>query len=202
MQNIKNKLLRRKTGILDDQGLLAHAVLIPLISADGGPSVLFEVRSHSLKEQPGEICFPGGHCEDGDGSPRDTALRETCEELRINRSDLDVWGPLDVLITPHQLVIHPYVGLILEKEKIKPDPTEVEEVFVVPLQFFLETKPVIRLVDVVMQPGADFPYHLIPNGRDYNWRRGQYPVYFYHYENYLIWGLTARILYHFIEVIR
>ena len=202
MQKIKDKVLHRKTGILNDHDLVEYAVLIPLVANNDRLSVLFEVRSPYLKDQPGEICFPGGQTENRDNGPRETALRETCEELGICADDLEVWGPLDILITPHQLKIHPYVGLIRDKNKITPDPSEVAEIFVAPLQFFLETTPDTSQVHVVMQPAADFPYHLIPNGQNYSWRSGQYPVYFYHYENYLIWGLTARMLHHFVEVIR
>ena len=202
MQELKNKIRNREAGILDDQGLFEHAVLIPLISYNNKISLLFEVRSHHLKGQPGEICFPGGHTEKKDGSPKETALRETGEELGIDKSDIEVWGPLDILITPHQLKIHPFVGYIRDDKKIAPDPSEVKEVFFAPLEFFLNVKPVVCLVNVVLQPESDFPFHLVPNGKDYDWKKGQYPVYFYHYGNYLIWGLTARILHHFIEVIR
>jgi len=202
LQEIINKIRNREPGILDKQVLLEHAVLIPLVLYNNKLSILFEVRSHCLNGQPGEICFPGGHAEKNDGSPQDTALRETGEELGVDRSDIDIWGPLDILITPHQLKIHSFVGFIKDVKKINPDRSEVEEVFYVPLEFFLNTTPAVSRVNVVLQPEADFPFHLIPNGRDYYWRRGQYPVYFYHYENYLIWGLTARMLHHFIDLIR
>ena len=39
----------------------------------------------------------------------------------------------------------------------------------------------------------EFPYSLLPNGKDYNWRRGKHLVLFYKYMDYIIWGFTARM---------
>ena len=36
------------------------AILVPLVRGEGGLSLLYEVRSHTMRRQPGEICFPGG----------------------------------------------------------------------------------------------------------------------------------------------
>ena len=51
-------------------------------------------------------------------------------------------------------------------------------------------------------PVKDFPYDKIVNGDKYQWRARTIEEWFYDYEKYTIWGLTARILKHFIEMIK
>jgi len=199
--NIRSKLENRTRDFIRDQVITEYAVLLPLVKKQGELYLLFELRSQNLRGQPGEICFPGGSTEHEDMDPSDTAVRETCEELRIKRADIEVLGPLDILLTAYQVKIFPYVGSIAENVAINPDPREVEEVFYIPLDYFLTTKPFITQVKVNMQPEPDFPFQLIPNGKEYDWKQGRYPVYFYNYGNYSIWGITARILYNFIEII-
>ncbi|NEU34154.1 CoA pyrophosphatase, partial [bacterium LRH843] len=60
---------------------LQFAVLVPLVQKQDELHVLFEVRAHHLRRQPGEICFPGGKIEPNDSTPQDAAVRETTEEL-------------------------------------------------------------------------------------------------------------------------
>lgn len=201
MENIKKIFINKKRNILKDQVLLDTAVLVPLITYKKEPALLFEVRSHELKVQPGEICFPGGHMENNE-QPRETALRETSEELRIDPNNIELLGPLDILMTPFQLIIYPFVGYISPNIKLHPDPREVEKVFAVPLDFFLSTEPQVHHIQLSVNPESDFPFELIPDRKDYKWRKGKYPVYFYFYQDYVIWGITARIINHFVQVLR
>lgn len=193
-------LRARKAGILDEEKAVKSAVILPLVEDKKGLSVLFEIRSHSLKGQPGEICFPGGHLEEKE-SPREAALRETSEELGINPGQIEIICPLDILVTPFQLIIYPYLGYIKKSTSFQPGSDEVAEIFCVPLDFLRKAKPIISKAGIKITPQKNFPYHLIDKGESYNWRSGSYPVYFYIYEERIIWGLTARILYHFIELI-
>ncbi|MBC7344799.1 MAG: CoA pyrophosphatase, partial [Clostridia bacterium] len=116
------------------------AVLLPLIRRQGEWRVLFEVRSESLKAQPGEICFPGGWVEAGEDEC-ETAVRETCEELRVPRSSIEVWGDLGILVTPFQQILYPFVGVLLRPELVDPNPLEVAEVFSLSLDDLLAATP-------------------------------------------------------------
>ena len=77
MRELAEALRRRYAGRAP--GLLgaerACAVLCPLVETPEGPSLLYEVRAASLR-QGGEVCFPGGWMEAGEG-PVQCALRET-----------------------------------------------------------------------------------------------------------------------------
>jgi 8-oxo-dGTP pyrophosphatase MutT (NUDIX family) len=198
---IKNKISAKK--LKPEEYFETYAVLLPLVEIDGSIYVLFEIRAKGLNRQPGEICFPGGKIEK-DESPLDAAIRETCEELKVRPDKIDVFGPLDCVITPFNVMIYPCAGRLkdIKFKDISFNRGEVSEIFVVPLDYLMNFKPLAHFVDVKMFPHEDFPFHLIENGENYQWRKGRYPVFFYKYENFVIWGLTARILKNFLDTIR
>jgi len=170
-------------------------VLVPLIDIEDDCLVLLEMRASTLKKQPGEISLPGGRKEKGE-TPLGAAVRETSEELTIPEEAVLVFGPLDYLVTPFNYIIYPFVGEIKKPyvDRIKGSPDEVDEVFAVPLDFFLETEPECYQAATKLQIPQEFPFELIPNGEGYNWGVGTYPVCFYCYNGRIIWGITARIL--------
>ncbi len=194
-----DKLHRRPAGIDKLDRLWEAAVLLPLVETEDGPAVLFDVRAKTLKRQPGEICFPGGKGECADASFEMTAVRETCEELGLATSDFEVCGELDSLVTHMGPIIHPFVGIIRNPEKIVYSKDEVEEIFTVPLSYLLEQEPQKCYMELADRPLEDFPFDLVPD-RKRGWRyHKQYTIYFYKYEKYVIWGLTARMLYAFLR---
>ncbi len=190
---------KRGHHVLGRENFFQSAVLLPLIEKDDELHVLFEVRARHLKRQPGDICFPGGRMEAGDKTLLDTAVRETVEELGIEKSDIEIIAPLDYLVTPFSSIVYPYLGLIRNSEKFAVNTGEVERVFTVPLSFFQQAEPERYDLVLEVKPQDDFPYHLIEKGKNYDWRTGTIPEYFYFYEEEVIWGLTARILRHFLE---
>jgi peroxisomal coenzyme A diphosphatase NUDT7 len=187
--------------ILGHERFSNYAVLLPLIEKNNEVHILFEIRSKKMRRQPGEICFPGGRIDEQDTSSKDAAIRETTEELNIKSEQIIDVYPLNYLVSPYGMIVYPYVGKILEHESISPNHTEVEQYFTVPLSFFLKTKPSLHLVHARLEPEDGFPLHLIPGGKNYNWRARQIEEMFYQYEDKVIWGLTARILHHFLELI-
>jgi peroxisomal coenzyme A diphosphatase NUDT7 len=199
---VLTQLKQHTPSILGSENFSKFAVLLPLIQKGGEIYVLFEVRSQKLRRQPGEICFPGGRIDSNDRDEKEAAIRETIEELGIAANLVTNVLPLDYLVSPFGMIVYPYVGTITEPEKIIPNPSEVEEVFHVPLSFFTKTKPKIYQVYFKAEPEENFPFDLLVGGENYNWRTRHMQEYFYLYENRVIWGLTARILYHFIEIIQ
>lgn len=179
------------------------SVLIPLIYIDNELHLLFEKRAHSLNSQPGEICFPGGKKEDGE-TPSYSALRETVEELNINDSKIKLLNNLGYYFTPFNYKINIFLGEIINTnfESISFNKSEVDSIFTVPLKALQKQKPNQYTFDVNMNISDDFPYHKINNGKDYSFKKGSYSVYFYEYENYVIWGITAQILKIFLDNIK
>lgn len=196
-----SKALTRSLGSKESHNEYFNAaVLIPLIWEDGELAVLFQVRSAHLSWQPGEICFPGGRIETVDRSPVDAAVRETSEELGLQREQIEVLGSLHEVVSPIGVRLYPSVGYICDVQDIKANPGEVAEVFSVPLSFLLENEPIVGHMERCTRPLADFPFHLLP-GYSKHWKsRKNYKVLFYQYKQHVIWGLTAQVLHNFLTV--
>lgn len=201
IKQITNRLAGRKPGIMDEDSFFVSAVLLPIIKKENALHVLFEVRAENLKIQPGEICFPGGRVEFPERSnPQETAIRETMEELGIQRKDIRVIGPLDILPTPQGRLVYPFVGEIFTSQ-LNPNLEEVAELFTVPIDFFLNNPPGISFTDVAIRYSADFPFHKVPPEYRHGWqKRWSFPNYYFEYGKYFIWGMTAKILYHFLKL--
>lgn len=178
------------------------SVLIPLILVKDEVHILYEKRAATLRNQPGEISFPGGRIEEGE-SPCRAALRETMEELLLPEEQIELFGPGDFLVNLYHSVIYTFVGHIkTDFSCIHPSHEEVERCFTVPLQFFLDNDPKGYETKVDIKRGENFPYELIPGGRNYNFKRTGETTYFYNYEGEIIWGFTAKMTYQFIKNLR
>lgn len=194
-----NSIRNHRPGICGNKECKEFSVLIPIIGDTDKQSLLFEVRSNRLHKQPNEICFPGGKIEE-DESPIQAAIRETCEELLISESNIELLGETDTLVTPFNTIIYPFAAFIKDYQgSFSID--EVQEVFSIPLDFLVKNPPSSSCLDVIMKPQKNFPFDKIQYGRDYPWANGIYPEYFYEYQDKIIWGITARILKNFIELI-
>lgn len=177
-----------------------YAVLVPIIQVDHEPHLLYQVRSQTLNRQPGEISFPGGKVEDGE-NPLHAALRETHEEMGIQNENIKIIGELDCLLNISNDLIYPFLGLLhnVQFENIKYCSDEVAEIFTVPIDFFIQNKPEVYDMSYKVDVDGTFPFHKIKNGETYQNRTMTEPVYFYEYDNYIIWGLTAKITRNFIK---
>ena len=177
------------------------SVTIPLVKYNNSLHILFEVRAKTLRTQPNEVCFPGGKIEN-DENPLTTAIRETCEEIGICEDKVKIISPLDLFVSPFNTIIHPYLVFIEDINNMKINVEEVEEVFFVPLDFLLNTNVNTFINKVNITPDENFPYELIPKKHNYKFSTGSYEVPFYLYNNYVIWGITAKILLNFLSYLK
>jgi peroxisomal coenzyme A diphosphatase NUDT7 len=202
LNEIKECLSNARVGIIGEEvEYKRYAVAVPLVEINDEMHVLFQVRSRNLRSQPGEISFPGGRIEKGEGNLK-AALRETVEELGIGYEDMEVLGAGDILITPHNRIIYPFGICINDLSKIRPSESEVDHVFYVPISFFQENEPLIKCVKIVSEPEDEFfPYEDMKKVKmsQYKWDTGKNSIYFYKYKDYVIWGITAKILYNFMS---
>lgn len=162
------------------------AVLVPLVQRAAGLTVLLTQRNASLSQHAGQISFPGGGREATDRDMVATALRETVEEVGIGPDFVEVVGRLPDYITGTGFHVSPVVGLLTPDFNLRPDPSEVAEVFEVPLAFLMDPSNhevrELRWEDRVRRFYA-MPYRRPDGG--------------YHF----IWGATAgmlRNLYHLL----
>ncbi len=176
------------------------AVMILLMEEAGELSIVFEVRAHKLRNQPGDVCLPGGKVEP-DENPKETSIRETMEELSLKRDQIADIGDMDYFISPYGDIMYAFVSK-LKYGEIKPNEDEVHHVFKVPLKFFLENEPLLYKMEIGPVNQEGFPFHLVNGGKNYKFRKGYLDEYFYEYEGYIIWGFTAQIIKSFIEVLQ
>lgn len=188
-----------KTLIVDDEfyeKIKNFAVFIPIIEVDGKDHILLEVRSKHIT-QPGEVSFPGGRVEAGE-SFEDAAVRETMEELLLDREDINLMGYSSMIINSAYRHVKAYYGRINKNiEDIKYN-EEVESVFAVDIDYLKNNPPIMYRSPYKMEFPEDFPFDKIPRGRDYNFISGYHDIYFYD-TSPVIWGLTAKLLKNFIE---
>ncbi|NXG02989.1 NUDT7 diphosphatase, partial [Sakesphorus luctuosus] len=114
------------------------SVLLPLLLRDGRLHLLLTVRSMQLRRSPGEVCFPGGKSEASDKDEIDTALREAAEEVGLQPEKVEVICRLVPGIDKMNNLVTPVVGFIEDTFQATPNPDEVSEVFVVPLEYFIK----------------------------------------------------------------
>ena len=173
------------------------AILIPIVLDKDEPALLMEVRSQNVL-QPGEVCFPGGHIETGETCV-DAALRETYEELGILPSAVNVLQRMEPEWHKEKMFVYPVLAEIdsFEPERLLLRQEEVSEVFTVPFAWLLCHEPAVY--DLSDPKSETLPVVL----RQYlrNYKRGNNTTYYWAYEQYGIWGLTARILVRFRDIL-
>ena len=194
-----NRISRHKASIIGMDQARKSAVCIPLIDTADGFDVLFEIRSSQIQSQPGDVCFPGGMVEPGETEAQ-AAVREMREELLVDASQIHMVGPMDIF-PASRLYVYPFV-VLLEQYGNTFSTDEVEAVFRVPLQFFLETEPEVYYTRMKVIPGEDFPYDRIYGGRNYGGRERREEIFFYQYKQYNIWGMTAKMIEALARLIR
>ena len=113
------------------------AVLIPLVERDE-LTVLLTQRANQLRHHAGQVSFPGGRMESGDGSPKATALREAREEIGLDAGYVSVIGYLPDHLVITGFRVTPVVAFVRQGFALKPDPREVEEIFEVPVNFIFD----------------------------------------------------------------
>jgi len=159
------------------------AVLIPLLLNSDSLSVLFTQRTDHLHDHAGQISFPGGRMDAGDSNPNDTALRESEEEIGLDRRGVEIIGHLPQYLTVSGYSVTPVVALVKPQAEYVLDAFEVADVFEVPLDFLMD--PANHQVRIWKSDQGGRQFYSMP------------------YENRFIWGATAgmlRNLYHLLKV--
>ena len=143
------------------------------------PELIYTQRSSHLSTHSGEVSFPGGKTEDGDSSLFDTALRESNEEMSLNRADVTMLGKLDYLISRHKIEVTPFIATVDKAQNLQPN-EEIQEIFTVPLSFLLDPNNIKR--ESIERQGSVWE---VPT-----WKL----------KNQKIWGLTAMITVNFLNI--
>ncbi|WP_370151972.1 CoA pyrophosphatase [Ferrovibrio sp.] len=154
--------------------LMPAAVLVPVVGYGEGERVILTKRTAHLSNHAGQVSFPGGRVDRGDTDVAATALRETEEEIGLDRAHVAVLGTLDPYVTGTGFVVVPVVGLVRPGFALRLQQHEVAEVFEVPFGFLMD--------------GRNHQRHKgVFNGIERQWWAMPY-------NDYYIWGATAGML--------
>lgn len=131
-------------------------------------------RPDTFTNHAGQISLPGGRREDHE-SFEQTALRETCEEIGICGSEIELLGALtELYIPPSDFQVNPFVGYIPYRPEWKYSEIEVAEIIECPLDLLLD--------DSLKQRGlAEI-------------RGATFEICWYQIEKHRVWGATAIML--------
>lgn len=149
-------------------------VLMGLVEARTGWSVLLTKRASGLKHHPGQIALPGGKVDPDDADSVAAALREADEEVGLNPAQVRVLGTLPAHETVTGFSVTPVLGVVEGEYTPVVEAGEVDEAFLVPLAHLLN--PDAYQVQSRIWLGQRRSYYAVPWGP------------------YYIWGATARML--------
>ena len=181
-EKIRRILSQRIKRTISDEGLKKAAVLIPLYEKDENCYIILTKRTELLNDHKGQISFPGGASQTEDKSLRDTALRESWEEVGLDPDDVEILGELDDELTyVTNFVVTPFVAFIPYPYEFNINPKEVEEIIEIPLAALMDRGVFKEEIEV-------------KEGRVIS-------AYIYKYNDKIIWGATARILKHFLGLV-
>ncbi len=158
------------------------AVLLPLYRHNGDYGVVFTKRSETVPHHRGQMSFPGGGYETQDGTLRQTALRESQEEIGLQTAHVRVLGQLDDLLTSNSnYLVRPFVGTIPYPYPFIVDGRETASIVEVPLRFLRQHNP----------RGEEC--------REFGGREVR--SIFFEYQEHVIWGTTGKILKQFLDLL-
>lgn len=131
-----------------------------------------------------QIAFPGGKVEIEDASLAHTALRETEEEIGVDRNKIEIIKSFtDVYIPPSNFLVSPYLGICQSTLEFELQPDEVAGIVELSLKDFLNDKNVVmRKLSTSYANEIDVPAFLV--------------------REHIVWGATAMMMSELKETIK
>ena len=158
------------------------AVLILLSEKHNKTIVTLIKRQEYNGVHSGQISFPGGKYELNDNNLRNTAIRETFEEIGVNQSEYDIIGELTKLFIPVSAFdVYPFVGIAKKEFKYKKQDFEVSKILEFELAEFKKTENIKTEMRKIKDVEITIPYYLINDNK--------------------IWGATAMIISELLDII-
>ncbi len=171
---LRKRLQKWEPRSLDFEGLRRSAVKILLMEKNNEPHVLLTKRTDKVRTHKGQISFPGGGYDETDDSILNTAYRETFEEVGIPEESIEFIGQFDDYVSIFGHHVSCFVGSVPYPVEYNFSRDEIDVHIEAPLRIF-----------------AELQYDRIEK---YNHDGKEFSVYYYHFQDHEIWGLTARIL--------
>lgn len=161
-------------------------VLNLLYQQDSAWHTVLIVRTANPRDRhSGQVSFPGGRWESGDGSLANVALREAEEEVGVPKQQVEILGQLTELYIPvSNFLVHPFVGLLHGPSvQFRPQPGEVEKILTPPLSVFRSSES-RKTTDIRIN--QDIALENVP---------------YFEVDGRVVWGATAMIMNEFLELL-
>lgn len=181
VRRVQTKLQNYQPQRIHREGVKRSAVMILFINKQSVPHIIFTRRTEWVENHKGQISFPGGMQDENDVDLMYTARRETFEEIGILPEQINILGQLDDFFTVTNFIVTPFAGYVANDFSYKVNEKEVAKILEVPLKVFLSSDKF--------------------EVKKWLYKKQMYDVFFYYYEQEVIWGVTAFILNRFIDLV-
>jgi len=161
-------------------GLLEPTSVIALFMLEPKIRLLFIQKADTPNYAwANQMAFPGGHQDETDLNTEQTALRELEEEMGIVSKNVEIIGSIGHFQTLNNKDIEAWTGIWNQKDTIVYDSLEIQQVFEIDLNYLVSIHKEKRFH--IHEP--DFLGLIYP------------------YQDVIIWGVTAKIVCHLINLI-
>lgn len=168
-----------------DDGHLPAAVMILLVRKGETWNIFYTQRTDTVRDHKGQVSFPGGAWESEDPCLKDTALRETFEEVGIIHDDIQVFGSLQPIRTISNYFITPFIGTFPWPYPIQVEKREVENAFLIPISWLMDetNREEREFVDITSKIHRDVTFYR-------------------EFDGHILWGITAWLTIKFLELLK
>jgi 8-oxo-dGTP pyrophosphatase MutT (NUDIX family) len=160
------------------------AVNIALYLKDGEwhfPLIQRTINEHD--RHSGQISLPGGKREETDRDFAETAIRETSEEIGIDKHYIRIIREMSpIYIPPSNFYVYPYISYTSRNPAFILQQTEAVEVIEFPVASFLSLPDTPEIMVLPSAGGKEVPV--------------------INFNGYIIWGATAMILSEFSQLLK
>ena len=173
-----SRIKHLKTNLIPENSKTASVLMLFYPDINNETRLVLMLRNTYKGVHSNQISLPGGKVDRLDKSLKDTALRETHEEIGLHKDDIDIVGDLSsVYIPPSNFNVYPFIGYINTTPIFRPDPKEVSLILKPKLDYVLNMDIVDSLVEV-------------------NGSTQKVPSYII--DNHILWGATAIMVHEFV----
>ena len=167
-----------KKNIIPKDSKTASVLMLFYPDNNNDTRLVLMLRNEYKGVHSNQISLPGGKVDRLDKSLKDTALRETHEEIGLHKDDIDIVGELSsVYIPPSNFNVFPFVGYSSKTPKFVPDSKEVS-LILSPKLYYILNMNIIESVVEVNNSTQKVPSFLI--------------------DNHILWGATAIMIHEFV----
>ena len=140
-----SRIKHLKTNLIPENSKTASVLMLFYPDINNETRLVLMLRNKYKGVHSNQISLPGGKVDRLDKSLKDTALRETHEEIGLHKDDIDIVGDLSsVYIPPSNFMVYPFLGIAKQQLQFIKQDSEVEDIIEVTLADFLNENNVIN----------------------------------------------------------